>query len=92
MYNMRSCGCMLMLTFILSVLGEALGIGNSYCMPFYLVGIGSCVRPRDRLPNIVLANFGHHLLLLIVEQTLQHFWAPTVFNHQFSVIKLSPHL
>ena len=36
-----------MLTFILNVLGEVLGIGNLYCMPFYSVGSGPRARPRS---------------------------------------------
>ena len=59
-------------TLILNVLGELLGIGNLYCMPFYLAGSEPYVRPRDiqnRLPNVVLANLGHPPPLLIVEQT-----------------------
>ena len=61
-----------MLTFILNVLGEVLGIGNLYCQPFYSAGSGPCARPRDfenRLLNDVLANFGRSLPPLILEQT-----------------------
>ena len=61
-----------MLTFILNVLGEVLGIGNLYCRPFYSAGSRPCARPRDfenRLPNDVLANFGRSLPPLILEQT-----------------------
>ena len=61
-----------MLTFMLNVLGEVLGIGNLYCRPFYLAGSGLCARASDcqyRLPNVVLANFERSLPTLIVEQT-----------------------
>ena len=71
--HMASCyGCTSMLTFILNVLGEVLGIGNLYCRPFYSAGSGPCARPRDfenRLPNDVLANIGRSLPPLILEQT-----------------------
>ena len=66
-------GCTSMLTFILNVLGEVLGIGNLYCRPFYSAGSGPCARPRDfenRLLSDVLANFGRFLPPLILEQTL----------------------
>ena len=62
----------LMLTFILNVLGEVLGIGNLYCRPFYSAGSGPCVRPRDFenwLLIDILANFGRSLPPLILEQT-----------------------
>ena len=65
--------CTSMLTFILNVLGEVLGIGNLYCRPFYLAGSGPCARQRDfenRLLSDVLANFGRFLPPLILEQTL----------------------
>ena len=71
-YNTPTYGCTPMLTFILNVLGEVLGIGNLYCRPFYSAGSGPCARPRDfenRLPNDVLANFGRSLPPLILEQT-----------------------
>ena len=71
-YNTPTYGCTSMLTFILNVLGEVLGIGNLYCRPFYSAGSGPCARPRDfenRLPNDVLANFGRSLPPLILEQT-----------------------
>ena len=61
-----------MLTFILNVLGEVLGIRNLYCRPFYSAGSGPCARPRDfenRLVNDLLANFGRFLPPLILEQT-----------------------
>ena len=48
-----------MLTFILNVLGEVLGIGNLYCRPFYSAGSGPCARPRNfenRLLNDVLSK------------------------------------
>ena len=65
-------GCASMLTFILNVLGEVLGIGNLYCRPFYSAGSRPCARPRDfenRLRNDVLASFGRSLPPLILEQT-----------------------
>ena len=71
-YNTPTYGCTSMLTFILNVLGEVLGIGNLYCRPFYSAGSGPCARPRDfenRLPNDVLANFGRSLPPPILEQT-----------------------
>ena len=71
-YNTPTYGCASMLTFILNVLGEVLGIGNLYCRPFYSAGSGPCARPRDfenRLPNDVLANFGRSLPPLILEHT-----------------------
>ena len=61
-----------MLTIILNVLGEVLGIGNLYCTPFCLAGSGPCVRLsefKNRLLNVVLVNFGRLLSSLIVEQT-----------------------
>ena len=61
-----------MLTFILNVLGEVLGIGNLYCRPFYSVGSRPCAKPRDfenRLLNDAKRNFGHSLPPLILEQT-----------------------
>ena len=72
-YNTPTYGCTSMLTFILNVLGEVLGIGNLYCRPFYSAGSGPCARPRDfenRLLSDVLANFGRFLPPLILEQTL----------------------
>ena len=72
-YNTPNYGCTSMLTFILNVLGEVLGIGNLYCRPFYSAGSGPCARPRDfenRLLSDVLANFGRFLPPLILEQTL----------------------
>ena len=71
-YNTPNYGCASMLTFILNVLGEVLGIGNLYCRPFYSAGSRPCARPRDfenRLRNDVLANFGRSLPPLILEQT-----------------------
>ena len=71
-YNTPTYGCTSMLTFILNVLGEVLGIGNLYCRPFYSAGSGPCARPRDfenRLLNDVLANFERFLPPLILEQT-----------------------
>ena len=71
-YNTPNYGCTSMPTFILNVFGEVLGIGNLYCRPFYSAGSGPCARPRDfenRLLNDVLANFGHFLPPLILEQT-----------------------
>ena len=65
-------GCTSMLTFILNVLGEVLGIGNLYCRPFYSAESGPCARPRDfenRLLNDVLTKFGRFLPPLILEQT-----------------------
>ena len=35
-----------MLTFILNVLGEVLGIDNLYCMPFYSARSGPRARPE----------------------------------------------
>ena len=61
-----------MLTFILNVLGEVLGIGHLYCQPFYSAASGPCARARDfenRLQNDVLANFGRSISPLILEQT-----------------------
>ena len=58
-YNMRTYGCTSMLTFILNVLGEVLGIGNLYCRLFYSAGSRPCVRPRNfenRLLNDVLSE------------------------------------
>ena len=55
-YNTPTYGCASMLTFILNVLGEVLGIGNLYCRPFYSAGSRPCARPRDfenRLRNDV---------------------------------------
>ena len=72
MYNTPTYGCTSMLTFILNVLGEVLGIGNLYYRPFYSAGSRPCARPRDfenRLRNDVLANFGRSLPPLILEQT-----------------------
>ena len=72
-YNTPTYGCTSMLTFILNVLGEVLGIGNLYSRPFYSAGSGPCARPRDfenRLLSDVLANFGRFLPPLILEQTL----------------------
>ena len=72
-YNTPTYGCTSMLTFILNVLSEVLGIGNLYCRPFYSAGSGPCARPRDfenRLLSDVLANFGRFLPPLILEQTL----------------------
>ena len=72
-YNTPTYGCTSMLTFILNVLGEVLGIGNLYCRPFYSAGSGPCARPRDfenRLLSDVLANFGRFLPPLILEQIL----------------------
>ena len=69
---MPTYGCTSMLTFILNVLGEVLGIGNLYCRLFYSAGSGPCARPREfenRLLNNVLANFGCFLPPLILEQT-----------------------
>ena len=69
-YNTPNYGCTSMLTFILNVLGEVLGIGNLYCRPFYSAGSGPCARPRDfenRLLSDVLANFGRFLPPLILE-------------------------
>ena len=63
---------MSILTFMLNVLCEVLGIRNLYCRPFYSTGSGLCARARDfqnQLLNVVLANFGRSLPLLIVEQT-----------------------
>ena len=71
-YNTPTYGCTSMLTFILNVLGEVLGIGNLYCRPFYSAGSGPCARPRDlenRLLNDVLANFERFIPPLILEQT-----------------------
>ena len=71
-YNTPTYGCASMLTFILNVLGEVLGIVNLYCRPFYSAGSGPCARPRDfenRLRNDVLANFGRSRPPLILEQT-----------------------
>ena len=71
-YNTPTYGCASMLTFILNVLGDVLGIGNLYCRPFYSAGSRPCARPRDfenRLRNDVLANFGRSLPPLILEQT-----------------------
>ena len=71
-YNTQTYGCTSMLTFILNVLGEVLGIENLYCRPFYSAGSRLCARPRDfekRLLNNVLANFGCFLPPLILEQT-----------------------
>ena len=71
-YNTRNYGCTSMLTFILNVLGEVLGIENLYCRPLYSAGSRTCARPRDfekRLLNDVLANFGRYLPPLILEQT-----------------------
>ena len=59
-YNTPTYGCTSMLTFILNVLGEVLGIGNLYCRPLYSAGSGPCARPRDfenRLLSDVLATF-----------------------------------
>ena len=87
-YNTPTYGCTSMLTFILNVLGEVLGIGNLYCRPFYLAGSGPCARPRDfenRLPNDVLANFGRSLPPLILEQVFRvGAAAPRVFNSTLS--------
>ena len=72
-YNTPTYGCTSMLTFILNVLGEVLGIENLYCRPFYSAGSGPCARPRDfenRLLSDVLANFGRFLPPLILKQTL----------------------
>ena len=55
-YNTRRYGCTPMLTFLLDVLNEVLGIRNLYCTSFYSARSGLCVRPRDfenRLPNVV---------------------------------------
>ena len=71
-YNTRNYGCTSMLTFILNVLGDVLGIGILYCRPFYSAESRPCARPRDfenRLLNDVLANFGRFLPPLILEQT-----------------------
>ena len=60
-----------MLTFILNVLGEVLGIGNLYCMPFIRSEVDR-VRDQDRSlarPNVVLRNFGRPIPPLLVEQT-----------------------
>ena len=41
-------------------------------MPFYVARIGPCAGLRDfqnRLPSLVLGNFGRPLVLLFVEQT-----------------------
>ena len=66
LYNTPNYGCTSMLTFILNVLGEVLGIGNLYCRPFYSAGSGPFARPRDfenRLLNDVLVNFGRFFRL-----------------------------
>ena len=58
-YNTRTYDCTSMLTLILNVLGEVLGIGNLYCRPFYLARSGPCARPNDfenQLLNDVLAK------------------------------------
>ena len=68
-----------MLTFILNVLGEVLGIEKLYCTPFYSAGSGPRERPkidiwRDQgtfktIFEVVLGNSGRPLPPLFVEQT-----------------------